>query len=243
LSLYILVGLPTLGTASMRWACRFRHVQFPMNCRFSELAIEGLPVDEARNAIAAAAVRNPEVSHVWFLDDDVLVHAHALLQLLAGRKDVIGGVYFTKGAFGQPVVFEHPNAGPMEYMAGTGLHPVYAIGMGLTLIRTEVFRRLQAELDLGVDDHGNPQWFRTCDRPGDIERLTEDTYFCRMCDRVGIERWVDTNPYSFGWHWDKTTGQAWPQPQWSQWESGRSVEWPLSDQAAARAQTLRMTRG
>jgi hypothetical protein len=224
----------------MRWACRLRHVQLPLNCRFSEIVIEGARVDEARNAIVGAAVKNPEFSHVWFLDDDVLVHGHALLQLLAAKKDIVAGVYFTKGPFGEPLIFEHEGAGATEYLAGTGLRRVWGCGMGLTLIRTAVFRRMADELDLGVDGYGSPRWFYTSgDKAGETERMTEDLWFCQNAERLGIERYVDTSPYAFGWHWDKTAGHAWPQPQWSQHDAGEPVKWDITDDALELLQSTR----
>jgi hypothetical protein len=207
---------------------------------FSELAIEGQEVAQARNAIAAATVHDPAITHVMFIDDDVLTHGHVLLQLLAAKKDVVAGVYFSKGPHGRPLVFDGPESGPSEYLPGTGLHRVWACGMGLTLIRTGVFRRMVEELDLGVDENGNPRWFYTSgDQPGETIRCTEDVWFCRSAEQLGIERYVDMSPYAFGWHWDKTTGQAWPQPQWSQHEAGQPVDWPVSDEGLDLIESIR----
>lgn len=225
----VLIGIPTLGTVSTRWAMAYAALCTPMNSACPRACEVGLPVDQARNKIARLAI-DSDATHVLFVDDDVLIHPHALLQLLAADKDIVSGVYFTKGEFSEPLIFGDPGEGTMPYVPNSGLHEAYGHGMGLTLIRASVFREMRARIDLGTDPRGNPRWFYPSgDVPGEGLRATEDLWFLANAHEAGFKCFVDTHPYAFGWHFDARAQQGYPARQWAQYlESGR-VEFEVPD--------------
>lgn len=214
----IVIGIPSFGTVSLRWAMAYGQIVTPMNSICPRVAEVGYPVDVARNRIVSRALEmDSDPTHILFIDDDVIVSGHCLLQLLKADKDIVAGVYYTKSVYAEPLMFAPPGEGTLDYVPGSGLHRVWGHGMGLTLIRTEVFRRLRDEIDLGVDSQGNPRWYHTSGDEPDDEQCTEDLWFCRNAQAIGYERWVDTSPHAFGWHFDAKHNQGYPISQWDEY--------------------------
>lgn len=57
---------------------------------------EHMPVDVARNTIVKAALSDPEMTHLFFMDADMQFPSDALLRLVERDVDVIGGTYFAR---------------------------------------------------------------------------------------------------------------------------------------------------
>jgi hypothetical protein len=189
------------------------------------------PVDLARNFIVQCALDcDKEPTHIFWLDDDVLPHPAVIKQLFHADKDIVTGVYFGKTSLAEPIIFGKPGEGVIPYVPGSGLHRCYGHGMGLTLIRTEVFRRMRDEMDLGVDTKGNPRWFYVSgDRPGEKRKLTEDLWFLSKAYELGYESWFDSHPNAFGFHMDPHEDTAYPEPQWKQWIEEGSFHFPVPE--------------
>ncbi len=223
----IAVGIPTLGTVSMRWCVGYAQLVTPMNSRSPRFIEEGLEVGLARNAIAAKALADAsQPTHLMFLDDDVLFHPTVLVQLLSHNLPIVAGVYYSKGDRGEPLIFDRPGCGTLPYTPGGGLLECWGHGMGLCLIRTDLLARVRDELDLPRDARGNPEWFRTVgDSPDDGGQWTEDLWFCSLLDRLDIARHVDQDPRAFGWHYDAGSKVGYPRPQWDQFIATGAAEW------------------
>ncbi len=136
------------------------------------------PIAEARNWFAENAI-NHAAKYMFFWDEDVLVPAHALRELMYVADNwknvaVVGGIYCLKSERPEPLVFKGTGTGPYWDWKVGEVFEATAVGMGCTLIRTEVFKDLE------------PPWFKTVD---DLtphldnipsgEMWTEDLYFCR----------------------------------------------------------------
>lgn len=235
---YIVIGIPTRGTVSARWALAYAALCTPMNTAVPRVCEVGLPVDQARNKIVRIALDLPDAAtHILFLDDDVIMHPHLLLQLLKADRDIVSGVYFTKGEPSEPLIFGEPGEGTAVYVPGSGLHKVYGHGMGMALIRTGVFRTMQEKLDLGTDARGNPRWFYTSgDVPGEGLRATEDLWFLGRAHEAGFDCWVDTHPFALGWHFDMATQEGYPAPQWRQYLDTGCPQFEVPDSLMATVQ-------
>ena len=234
-----MIGLPTLGKVSMRWAIAHRGIRSPMNCAVGELIEQGRPVDIARNRIVKLAIEMKDPTHVLFIDDDVLVHPHCLIQLLKNDVDIVSGVYFSKGDASEPLIFNEPGYGTMEYVPGTGLHKVWGHGMGLTLIKMDVFRRMSETVNLGTDELGSPRWFFTeGDEPGSGRQMTEDLWFCEKANEAGFDRHVDMSWWCFGWHYCMERETAFPEEQWKQFQQGKTVTFSFSDELVPKYREL-----
>lgn len=64
------------------------------------------PVDVARNMIVETALADPDVTHLFFLDADMVVHPDTVLRLAQRDKDVIGGTYFARTESPVPHIYK-----------------------------------------------------------------------------------------------------------------------------------------
>jgi glycosyltransferase involved in cell wall biosynthesis len=60
------------------------------------IRVENKPIDLARNMIVQAALDDPEVTHLFFMDADMQFPTDALFRLVQRDKDIIGGTYFAR---------------------------------------------------------------------------------------------------------------------------------------------------
>lgn len=237
---FIAMGFPTFGVVNIGWASRvFAQLRHPMNTVVRHYIVEGNEVGLARNEIVARALEvedhDPSIrcSHVFFVDDDVLVHQDALLKLHAHDRDIVSGLYFSKTSVPDALILMEE--GTARRWTPGELVECWAHGMGLTLVKSEVFRRMRDELELGEDSLGNPAWFRTTrdavlTRPDGmpaIHNQTEDVYFLRKAAQLGYSPAVDTSHQAFGFHWAQGERRAYPLKQWDEFvrTGGRRITW------------------
>jgi len=166
-------------------------------------SVFGLDYAEARNAIVAAALQDDAVTHVLFVDDDVLMPRDGLARLLEYNLPIVSGTYVKKNpqletgvtAIGadsayivsqQCVPYRH---GDMEPIV------VSCTGGGFILIDVEVFQQLgDKPYEFIVDQ--TPQ--------GNRVRIGEDSLFCQKAAARGIKTAVV--PGLCGLHVDFTKG-------------------------------------
>jgi hypothetical protein len=212
------ICVPTLGRVNIRWVKQTMNLRVPMNTtRYDSIVTAiGLSVDEARNRIVRECLAIPSISHLLWLDDDVLVDPMALCQLYYDQRDIVAGYYYTKNpTCPEPLVLEQRSGGVRTSFDG-GIIPVYAHGMGLTLIRRHVFETIE------------PPWFQTVKggqtAPHEITDHTEDTYFCARAAEHGFTCHVDTS--TFGFHWDEDLQMASPWQAWRRHTNGEPWDLP-----------------
>lgn len=235
---FIAMGLPTFGTVHIGWAMRaFGMLRVPMNRTMRHYIVEGNEVGLARNEIVQRVLEseNHEMrcSHIFFVDDDVLLHPESLLKLYADDRDIVSGLYYSKTVVPQPLVLMEE--GTQRSWNPGEIVECWAHGMGLTLIKAEVFRRMRDELDLGTDSEGNPCWFKTTRdamliRPDGAPAMmnqTEDVYFLRRAAELGYQPCVDTSFQTFAFHWANNERRAYPLKQWEEFTEtgGARITW------------------
>lgn len=137
-------------------------------------------IDTMRNMAAKLAVEN-DYDYLLFIDDDILLEATALKQLIDRDKDIIAGLTMIRGYPYRPMMFRFSSEGSLgifeEYEEASdesGLVQVDAVGCSFTLIKVDVIRKM------------SPPYFVT----GAMN--TEDVYFCLKALQVGAEIFVDT---------------------------------------------------
>jgi len=141
----------------------------------------GFTVADSRNFLVNKAIKEG-IDYIFFVDDDVLIPRNGLVQLVSHKADIVGGFYYRKYHPLESVgmhVNENDEPVPIEvltnnmikdgkngYKIGDVIHDTLVLPSGITLIKTDVFKRMDAP------------WYRTCTIKGRAT-ITEDTYLCQ----------------------------------------------------------------
>lgn len=242
---------PSLGDVSIWWARMTECIYWPNNHAKAIFYLRdqvGDEVAEIRNAIVESVLRYDAechaVSHLFWVDDDVLCFPGCLLELLHQDRDIASGVYFLKmeGNLTSPLIYPEAGGGTARFIPDQ-VQEVWAHGMGLTLIRTEVYKRMRDELltrevngvkEKLVDKYGRYRWYHKTDLMTELSQdehdltrmgFTEDTYFLDQAGRLGYRAAVVTTKHCFGFHYDKEADKGYPEKQWGQWTKGEPIVW------------------
>lgn len=196
---HILLSIPTFGSICMEFFANIQLMHVPINFGISWHLPQNLPVAEART-LAVEQALNDRCKYVFFRDYDVLAPPNALNVLMARDADVIAAPYVSKQKPPWPLILK--GDGPTMAWRHGDVVQSDAIGMGCTLIKTEIFERLPKP------------WFKTAHGEHEDKGLnapakqswTEDVFFCRrISDELGIKPLTDTTLFSV--HKDLKTGE------------------------------------
>ena len=173
MSVKIAIGLPTNRGIKPKTALSLMrlvaHSQYEYHFIIST---KGYNTAENRSYIAAQAVKNG-CTHLLCVDDDMIYQEDTLDKLLAHDKDIIGGLYKTK--------YENPDY-VVEFLderSETEPFKVGAVGSGLTLIKTDVLKKI-------------PQpWFGYEWYENGMVKMSQDWFFCHKARELGYDIWVD----------------------------------------------------
>lgn len=167
----------------------------PMNQKFIRLMPENMEVGEAYSTTIEMILANPELAkwkYILTLEHDNMPPADGLLKLyesiegqVDGKKyDAVGGLYWTKGEGGQPMIYGDPTVMPMNFIPQVPkpnqIQPCNGLGMGFTLFRMSMFR----------DPKLTKPWFQTKQEliPGQgVSAFTQDLYFFNNARKFGYK--------------------------------------------------------
>jgi len=206
-----LMGLPITGRpipVDVMFA--FHSMAMPMNINMSMLMVRGKEVGVARNEIAEHAVAN-ECKYIFFWDEDVACPPQSIPELIYKMEHnpdaaVIGGIYCLKRDPAEPLVFRGNGNGPYWKWRAGEFFEVTGIGMGCTLIRTELFKDLKKPWFQTVSDYS-----RMMDGNGGLEVWTEDLWFCdRVCKTKKWKIYADASLICA--HYDMATSKPYQLP-------------------------------
>lgn len=256
---------PSLGEVSLGWARASELIFWPNN--HGKLILNardwvGGEIAETRNAIVETALecdaRGPEVSALFWLDDDVLPFPGVLLELLNTMEQrglsICSGTYFTKyaGNGSGPLIYPEEGGGTAAFVPDQ-VQEVWGHGMGLTLVRLEVYKRIRDELltrTVGgqaqrlTDKYGRPQWYHTTDTMTEIHDdaqgvtrmgCTEDIHFLMLAHQLGYKTAAVTTKHAFAFHLTPEKHdvhgrrireeRGFPEAQFKQWSEGQPITW------------------
>jgi hypothetical protein len=227
--------IPSRGTVSLAFAQSLRGIVLPMNTAAfmcSSIDEAGGEIAEGRNFCVQNALQRG-ATHLFWLDDDVCPEERSLIALHRHNADIATGVYFTKHELSEPLIFPSKGGGTAPFMA-EGTTEAWATGMGLALIKSDVYRRMLKEIPLPKDKYGRAEFYKTvtpeeatldaADRTVNFGS-TEDFYFFGLCAKLGYKILVDMSNWTFGWHVDPKTFQGYPAAQYKQFTSGNPITW------------------
>lgn len=201
---------PTRGMISDRVVQAWMGLMRPMNQKvIGPIFLRGYEVGEAYNMAVEMILSNPELSkwkYMLTLEEDNLPPPDGLIKLYENMDnfDVVGGLYWTKGEGGQPMIYGDPAIKPLNFIPQMpitdGIQPANGLGMGFNLFKIEIFKNAQLP----------KPWFQTKNEfiPGVGAKVyTQDLYFYENAGKVGYKFACDTR-VKVG-HYDVQTDIIW----------------------------------
>jgi hypothetical protein len=185
--------VPTRGVIPAKVVQSWMALITPMNQKFTRLFIIGMEVGEAYNSAIELILQNPELSkwkYVLTLEEDNIPPPDGLLKLYENIDNyaAIGGLYWTKGEGGQPMIYGDPTDPELNFrpqMPTKEIQECNGLGMGFTLFKIEVFK----------DPRIEKPFFRTCedwDPQKGAKIYTQDLYFFEKIKKLGYRVACDT---------------------------------------------------
>jgi len=162
---------------------RMRVLSLPTNTKFMMQVCLNNNRAKAREAMVEKALaRNAE--WILWIDADVLPPCDALTKLFARNTDIVGGLVVTKSDTPQPIIIRKGQSYQYQDWQPGDLVPCDALGFGCTLMRTEIFEKLERP------------WFYEgtgAFTEGDSWSTTEDAPLMYRAKDAGFDCYVDTS--------------------------------------------------
>ncbi len=186
---------PTRGMISDRVVQAWMGLMRPMNQKvIGPIFFRGYEVGHAYNMAIEMVLNNPELSkwkYLLTIEEDNLPPPDGLLKLYESmdKFDVVGGLYWTKGEGGQPMIYGDPSVTPLNFIPqkplSDAIQPANGLGMGFNLFKIEMFK----------DPKLPKPWFETKQEyiPGKGSLgYTQDLYFYENAGKLGYKFACDT---------------------------------------------------
>lgn len=200
------IGIPSFGMVSTFFMQSRMSQQFPLVSSAIDKVVLGKPIADARNEIVEFALTQG-ADYIYWLDDDVIAPPDAYMKLYHHQKDIINGVYWSKSSPPMPLLFRGHLSGPYWDWHVGDLIEIDAAGNGLTLVKTDVYRKISKEL-------GEPWYSTTFSSFKGIDQSplnnTEDIYFYWKAKKIGYKVWADTSVQAM--HYDKSNNVLYAMP-------------------------------
>lgn len=186
--------IPTRGTIPARVVQNWLCMMTPMNQRFIRMFVIGLEVGDAYNQAIDTIISNPELSkwkYILTLEEDNMPPPDGLIKLYEGmdKFDVVGGLYWTKGEGGQPMIYGNPKVMPKDFTPQIPqqdtLQEANGLGMGFHLFKLSIFK----------DKKLPKPFFKTLQKYEEgkgVQCFTQDLYFYENAGKLGYRFACDT---------------------------------------------------
>lgn len=155
------------------------------NCYIKRIMVEhDMYVTAARNKIAGTALmhwQRKEITHLLYVDDDVLIPAGGIKLLADADVPVIGALYFTREFLPSAYSFT-PKFHQLDEVPETGIFDVDVTGAGALLIECSVLQKMK-------DKYKSAWWFQNtieAEPDGEERYLGEDVFFFKRLKEMGI---------------------------------------------------------
>jgi|SRR5215211_3494403 len=213
----VLVAIPYKQNFSAKFLTGFSSLQFPDYFAHSVFLATGQPLDITRNMMVSNALQR-NVSHLFFVDEDIILKDDTLKNLHHAHFPIVGSVYYGRNPpynvvaniNRQPVtrdILLQKRSGSPD---GRALMEVHEVGLGATLIDTRVFHR--------IAKHHNLPWFCLLRHPEQLAEIEKDdtglyytndeaislNYRCKYCGNTLIAPFFD---YRIGKYQDNSLSE------------------------------------
>ncbi|MCX7928845.1 MAG: hypothetical protein N2558_04150 [Patescibacteria group bacterium] len=185
--------VPSRGQIAAKVVQNWLSLMTPMNQKFIRIFVIGLEVGFAYSLAIEQILTDCNLSkwqYILTLEEDNMPPPDGLLKLYENmdKYDVLGGLYWTKGEQGQPMIYgdvkKKLNFIPQVPLPET-IQACYGLGMGFTLFKTEIFKNPKLKRP----------FFKTTQEliPGQGAKLiTQDLYFFEKIHKLGYKVACDT---------------------------------------------------
>lgn len=203
--------MPTRGMIPVQVVQAWTGLIKAMNQKFMPIFISGMEVGAAYEQVVEICRTHEEIKkwrYVLTFEEDNLPPPDGLLKLYesieAGPFDAVGGLYWTKGEGGQPMIYGDPQVMPKNFVpqlpVSEAIQPCNGLGMGFTLFRMKMFQ----------DEKIPRPLFKTVQEfiPGSgVRQYTQDLNFFEQAAKHGY-RFASDNRVKVG-HLDPQSGMVW----------------------------------
>lgn len=140
----------------------------------------GSVIAQQRNTLVDQAVA-VNASHILWLDSDMHIPASTVKRLLSHNSDIVAATYSTRIKPQRSVAFLDQYNLDHRLTATTGVHSVFAVGMGCMMVKIQVYKNLPKP------------WFQYHWNEDTEELSGEDIYFCKLAKDHGYEIYIDSD--------------------------------------------------
>lgn len=181
--------IPTRGSIAWRVVQSWWNLASPMNQAFIRMGVVGYEVGNAYSTAIEQILVTPglqDFKYILTLEEDNVPPPDGLLRLVVAMDehpeyDAIGGLYWTKGEGGQPMIYGDPKETPLNFRPQPPVPgevvECNGLGMGFTLFRLDLFR----------DDRLPKPFFQTVQRYDSqgVACYTQDLFFFENAKKTG----------------------------------------------------------
>lgn len=203
--------IPTRGMIPSRVVQSWWNLSSPMNQNFHRMFISGMEVGAAYTEAVNLILATPGLDsfeYLLTLEEDNIPPPDGLLKLIESLESnpqlsAVGGLYYTKGEYGQPMCYGSPDEFPLNFRPiepkPDDLTECNGLGMGFTLFRLSMFK----------DERLRKPWFETVQRFGadGAKVYTQDLWFFEDARKHG-HRFACDSRVRVG-HYDATNDMVW----------------------------------
>lgn len=189
--------VPTRGMIAWRVVQSWMNLASPMNQQFIRMGVTGYEVGHAYSTAIDQILNSPglqDFTYILTLEEDNMPPADGLLRLIEDMEmhpeyAAIGGLYWTKGPDGQPMIYGNPDEVPFNFRPQPPrqgeLVECNGLGMGFTLFRMDLFKEGKIE----------KPFFETVQRYGTdgTKCYTQDLWFFERARAQGYRFACDCN--------------------------------------------------
>jgi len=191
----LIIGIPTHQSVDIEWSNYYSHNLLPkMVPPNTGVILENrYGVAQSRETIANTFMRNPNATHLLFYDTDIIPNdSHAITTLindtmLDQSKYIVSGCYYNSlytglNAWINEVAINPKDPNSIFNTSPDPLIPVDKIGMGICMIRKDLFRLLVME--------ERPLFFYKI-QEGNVMQSEDFVFFDKLA-KYGIRPYIDT---------------------------------------------------
>lgn len=186
--------IPTRGVIAARVVQNWWGLMAPMNQKFIRMFVTGMEVGAAYTSAIEQILANPILrswKYILTMEEDNMPPPDGLLKLYEGMEefDVVGGLYWTKGDLGQPMIYGDPTMPELNFIPQVPIpetiQATNGLGMGFNLFKLDIFR----------DPRVPRPWFKTLQEFNPnvgVRGYTQDLYFYENIKKLNYKVACDT---------------------------------------------------